>query len=678
MKSFTLIIAVCICLCITGLAYGLTIERPVDGGAIDLAATTVVGDLITVGPPTTYYNTGFSTPRWEYWWVYFKMTDVNPATTYQFRIDAPKLFGTDDYYGGSYQPSTRLVYSYDGINWQRFDNGAISYTTYYTFSNNSPFSGTTVYVALDIPYTVAMTDAHTASLIGLPHVMPTASSDANFIFNTTLGGTDFYGRSIPSQNLYAYKVTDPNVVAPKAKVLVSTGTHSGEHAGTNTFRGFVDFITGNSVEAQLLRQYVEIFVYPQVDPDGRYGGYSRNNQLYGGDTNRNWGLGTFDNLDKVEAAWLTDAGGDIDIYLDFHAQREQYNSIYGDPVMRSGVFVSNLLARDSSIVGAGSATATTRSRGWAGDSLNAEIALTAETGWMTNITAADFHAHGETYALALYDTLVPPTTIYGLTVVSGSGSGNYSVGDSVIIEAAAAPTGMVFDFWSGDTTGIGDASDANTTITIQAADATITATYAVPPVFYDLVVINGSGSGNYQEGTAALIDANSAPAGMAFYQWTGDVGSVGNIAAESTTITMNGDATVTATYQDYYSLTVVSGNGAGDFTVGDTTSIHADQPTGTMLFLQWAGDTDGVDDVYASDTTFTMPPGDATVTALYVYRGDLDESGAVDIVDLNMVLIDWDKTGVNISDPRSDGDESETVNVIDLNMVLIDWGKSSF
>ncbi len=63
--------------------------------------------------------------------------------------------------------------------------------TYYSFSNNSPFTGTTVYVALDIPYTVAMTEAHTASLIGHPFVMPTASSDANFIFNTTLGETIF-------------------------------------------------------------------------------------------------------------------------------------------------------------------------------------------------------------------------------------------------------------------------------------------------------------------------------------------------------------------------------------------------------------------------------------------------------------------------------------------------------
>ncbi len=96
-KRPTLILSVFLCLAATQIAQGLTIERPLDSGAIDLASTTVVGSLITVGPPTTFWNGLLTVPKWEYWWVYFKMTDVDLATTYQFRIDAPKMFGTDTY-----------------------------------------------------------------------------------------------------------------------------------------------------------------------------------------------------------------------------------------------------------------------------------------------------------------------------------------------------------------------------------------------------------------------------------------------------------------------------------------------------------------------------------------------------------------------------------------------------
>ena len=66
---------------------------------------------------------------------------------------------------------------------------------------------------------------------------------------------------------------------------------------------------------------------------------------------------------------------------------------------------------------------------------------------------------------------------YGLTVNSGSGSGNYAAGTSVNIAAAAAPTGQVFDRWTGDVANVGDVNAASTTIVMPAANATVTATY---------------------------------------------------------------------------------------------------------------------------------------------------------------------------------------------------------
>ena len=69
------------------------------------------------------------------------------------------------------------------------------------------------------------------------------------------------------------------------------------------------------------------------------------------------------------------------------------------------------------------------------------------------------------------------TVTYNLTVNSGSGSGTYAAGTSVNIAAAAAPTGQVFDRWTGDVANVGDVNAASTTIVMPAANATVTATY---------------------------------------------------------------------------------------------------------------------------------------------------------------------------------------------------------
>ncbi len=105
-------------------------------------------------------------------------------------------------------------------------------------------------------------------------------------------------------------------------------------------------------------------------------------------------------------------------------------------------------------------------------------------------------------------------------------------------------------------------------------------------------------------------------------------------------------------------------------------AISAAPPASGTEFFRWLGDVDLLDDQYAKDTSLTMPPGDATVTATYRVdlAGDFNNDGTVDIIDLNMILIDWGKTG-GFVDANSDGDGSGTVDIIDLNMILIDWGK---
>ena len=143
---------------------------------------------------------------------------------------------------------------------------------------------------------------------------------------------------------------------------------------------------------------------------------------------------------------------------------------------------------------------------------------------------------------------------------------------------------------------------------------------AVPvagPASYALTVVNGSGSGSYTAGTAVTITSNTPPAGEAFINWTG--ATVANPTAATTSIVMPAVATtVTANFgtpPPTYALTVVNGNGSGNYPAGNIVNISANAPAG-QTFLDWTGAT--VANPTASSTTIAMPAAATTVTANFV------------------------------------------------------------
>jgi sialate O-acetylesterase len=66
---------------------------------------------------------------------------------------------------------------------------------------------------------------------------------------------------------------------------------------------------------------------------------------------------------------------------------------------------------------------------------------------------------------------------YALTVNSGTGDGDYAEGTVVNIVANAPASGYVFDKWTGGVANVADLNAASTTITMPAANRTVTATY---------------------------------------------------------------------------------------------------------------------------------------------------------------------------------------------------------
>jgi sulfatase modifying factor 1 len=79
-------------------------------------------------------------------------------------------------------------------------------------------------------------------------------------------------------------------------------------------------------------------------------------------------------------------------------------------------------------------------------------------------------------------TVSAPATRYALNVQSGSGDGSFIAGTVITIRAATAPSGKVFDKWTGDTGLLASVTAATTTLTMPARKVAVTATYRIIPL----------------------------------------------------------------------------------------------------------------------------------------------------------------------------------------------------
>ncbi len=212
---------------------------------------------------------------------------------------------------------------------------------------------------------------------------------------------------------------------------------------------------------------------------------------------------------------------------------------------------------------------------------------------------------------------------YALTVTHGSGSGAYEEGALVDINADTPAPGMIFDAWTGDVAHVDNLSASQTTITMPAADVSVTAVYAhAPSELFTLTVSNGSGGGQYAEGAQIAISADSPQNGNMFDRWTGDVNHVADVNSSQTTVSMPAtNIAISATYSELpasaYTLTVDNGQGDGEYASGMAVDITANTPPAGKTFDTWTGDVAYLADMYAASTIVTMPEANITVAAAY-------------------------------------------------------------
>jgi hypothetical protein len=138
---------------------------------------------------------------------------------------------------------------------------------------------------------------------------------------------------------------------------------------------------------------------------------------------------------------------------------------------------------------------------------------------------------------------VGSSTKYTLTVVNGTGGGQFAAGATESIKANAPPAGQSFTKWTG--AAVASPTSSETTLAMPSANTTVTANYSAPT--YALTVVNGTGSGNYAAGAVVPISANAPASGLTFANWTG--AAVANANAASTSLVMPAAAaSVTANY----------------------------------------------------------------------------------------------------------------------------------
>ena len=186
--------------------------------------------------------------------------------------------------------------------------------------------------------------------------------------------------------------------------------------------------------------------------------------------------------------------------------------------------------------------------------------------------------HAKALAILIVGALVAaivgcePAVMYSLTIESvaggvviapGEDTFEYNAGTVVDLEALA-DVGHRFVAWTGDVGTIAKADAASTTVTIN-GDYSIAANFVA---VYDLSVSStdggsvttpGEGTFTYDDGTAVSLVATRA-IGYQFAGWTGDVVTVADVSAASTTITINDDYSITADFEEEMAVVFVCSN----------------------------------------------------------------------------------------------------------------------
>lgn len=123
----------------------------------------------------------------------------------------------------------------------------------------------------------------------------------------------------------------------------------------------------------------------------------------------------------------------------------------------------------------------------------------------------------------------------------------------------------------------------------------------------------GEGTSTYDEGDVVDLLAE-AEIGYEFVNWTGDADTIDDVSAASTTVTMNGNYTITANFMAQYAVAIDSTDGGEITTPGEGFLVYSEptlinlvaEPDEDCRFVSWNGDVSTVTDAENATTTMTV------------------------------------------------------------------------
>jgi len=223
--------------------------------------------------------------------------------------------------------------------------------------------------------------------------------------------------------------------------------------------------------------------------------------------------------------------------------------------------------------------------------------------------------------------------VYDLTIASSAGGnvttpgvGIHTYGKGTVVNLVATPdVDYRFVNWTGNVSTIANVNAAVTNITMN-GDYSVTANFVA---VYHLTISSTAGGnvttpgvGNFTYDKGTVVSLNATPdAGYHFVNWTGNVSTIANVNAAATTITMNGDYSITANFElippVQYDLIISSTAGGSVNTPGEGTSTYDEGTVVNLVatsdayhhFVNWSGDVGTIADVNAATTTITMNGG---------------------------------------------------------------------
>jgi hypothetical protein len=267
-------------------------------------------------------------------------------------------------------------------------------------------------------------------------------------------------------------------------------------------------------------------------------------------------------------------------------------------------------------------------------------------------------------AVSGYNLTTSSTACCNVTT-PGEGIFTYCSG-TVVNLVATVDAGCQFVNWSASAGTFANANAAVTTFTMPAQNVTVIAN-CMAVSYYQLctfstfggnVTTPGLGAFNYAAGTVVSLLATPAT-GYRFVNWTCSVGAtIANVNAASTTITMNGNYSIQANFEEVpgYDLTISSttgGNvttpGQGTFTydVGKVVNLVA-APASGYKFVNWTGNVTTITNVNAASTTITMN-GNYAITANFEVAPPSVTTQAASAVNTTSVTLNMNYTVGNFS-----------------------------